>query len=185
MAPAPYAPVPPRYAGLVPAEPSPFRNRLIDAMAEEDWFAGECVARGYLTLQNRLPQVVIDADKAAGIRRDFWDVQAVSLMPGPQEPYYFDVKSHPDWRPRLSWNINCSAIENAWAFRGYRGAREVWFGLAHFGHGTPYCVRLEDIVPFGRHYGIHAEGHCEGFWQVDAAEARLPTLDFLLGPRMR
>jgi hypothetical protein len=182
---APGVPVPAPYIGYVPDAPSAFRDRLIYGMQAEDFLEGECWARGATcVVKNRQPQAVTDALKSSGIRRDFWDLLVVTYYRGRPEPYFIDAKSQLTWVPRLTWNINCTAIYNAWHFRESHSAREIWFGLILHGGGTPYMVRLEDVVSFSHHVGTHAENHCAGYWQIDAAEANLPTLDFLLGPRI-
>jgi hypothetical protein len=176
--------VPPQYHGLVPAEPSEFRTRLIHGMAAEDWLAAECQARGAVTVQNRPPQIFINADKAAGIRPIWWDVRAQLLQPGAGEPLFIDVKSRMYWEPQLSWDISCHALHNAWRFQVYSAAREVWFGLVPFGRSIPYMIRREDVAPFGTHAGSHTGDDCDSYWRIDAAETRLATLDIVLGPRL-
>jgi len=151
------------------------------------WQEAEQLAKYHCELRGAVAWPVIQHPRIAlaksrtGTRMWGPDLETASNWGGQERYFMFDVKSQRYWRDGpagLEWTLNEDALIGMHRYQlAYTVPDEsAWFMLIPHGGGTPYIASLDEIMACATESGDHA------YRRINAIDARLRTLDFLLGP---
>lgn len=159
--------------------PTPFQ---LTAWQEAERLAlYHCEVRGATAWPLRQHPRIALAKSRTGTRMWGPDIEAASNWAGQEQYFMFDVKSQAYWRDgpaALTWTVNEDALVGMFRHMQLNDVPDesAWFLLIPFGGGTPYVASMDDLVDLPIEQGDHA------FRRISAMDARLRTLDCVLGP---